>query len=148
MIYPLVRDLAADGIPVVVTCRVLHFTPQAFYRWRADPISNRDWSDAHLVDAALAIHAGDPVSGYRFIADELEAEHGICARRRGGIHALWDRGEAAAGNSITTGVAEVSAAGNRAVTPCTLALQPKSSGASSGMCFHSPSAVLKLTSSV
>jgi hypothetical protein len=31
MIYPLVRDLATDGIPVVVTCRVLGFSPQGFY---------------------------------------------------------------------------------------------------------------------
>ena len=79
MIYPLVRDLAADEIPVVVTCRVLGFSPQAFYKWRANPVSARDWDDAHLIDAALAIHADDPVFGYRFIADELEAEHGITA---------------------------------------------------------------------
>ena len=79
MIYPLVRDLAADEIPVVVTCRVLGFSPQAFYKWRAHPVSSREWNDAHLVDAALAIHADDPVFGYRFIADELEAEHSISA---------------------------------------------------------------------
>jgi len=77
MIYPLVRDLAADGIPVVVTCRVLGFTPQAFFKWRANPVCKRDWDDAHLVDAAREIHADDPVFGYRFIADELRAEHGI-----------------------------------------------------------------------
>jgi hypothetical protein len=52
MIYPLVRDLAADGIPVTVTCRVLGFSPQAFHKWRANPISAREWSDAHLIDAA------------------------------------------------------------------------------------------------
>lgn len=79
MIYPLVRELAAGGIPVVVTYRVLGFSPQAFYKWRTDPVSMRDWDDAHLVDAALAIHADDPVFGYRFIADELTAEHGIAA---------------------------------------------------------------------
>jgi len=79
MIYPLVRDLAADGIPVVVTCRVLGFSPQGFYKWRKNPVSIRDWSDAHLVDAALTVHAEDPVFGYRFIADELKAEHGISA---------------------------------------------------------------------
>ena len=45
MMYPLVRDLAADGIPVVVTCRVLGFSPQAFYKWRANPVSKRDWDD-------------------------------------------------------------------------------------------------------
>jgi transposase InsO family protein len=79
MIYPLVRDLAADGIPVVVTCRVLGFTPQAFYKWRSNPVSRRDWSDAHLVEAARQVHADDPAFGYRFIADELAAEHGIRA---------------------------------------------------------------------
>jgi hypothetical protein len=52
MIYPLVRDLASDGIPVVVTCRVLGFSPQGFYKWRANPLTQRDWDDAHLVDAA------------------------------------------------------------------------------------------------
>ena len=35
MRYPLVRDLAAEGIPVAVTCRVLGFSKQAFYKWRA-----------------------------------------------------------------------------------------------------------------
>ena len=30
MTYPLVLDLAADGIPVAVTCRVLGFSTQAF----------------------------------------------------------------------------------------------------------------------
>ena len=79
MSYPLVLDLATEGIPVVVTCRVLGFSPQAFYGWRSSPVSTRDWDDAHLVDAALAVHADDPVFGYRFIADELEAEHGIKA---------------------------------------------------------------------
>lgn len=79
MIYPLVRDLACDGIPVKVTCRVLGFSPQAFYKWRASPVSDRDWSDAHLVDAARQIHADDPTFGYRFIADELKAERGMAA---------------------------------------------------------------------
>lgn len=79
MIYPLVRELASDGIPVKVTCRVLGFSPQGFYKWRKDPVSARDWSDAHLIDAARQIHADDPEFGYRFIADELAAEYGIGA---------------------------------------------------------------------
>lgn len=79
MIYPLVRDLASDGIPVKVTCRVLGFSHQAFYKWRAKPVSDRDWSDAHLVNAAHDIHADDPEFGYRFITDELRAERGIMA---------------------------------------------------------------------
>ena len=58
MMYPLVLDLAADGIPVTVTCRVLGFSKQAFYRWRAKPCSDRDWADAHLVNAAVVIPPG------------------------------------------------------------------------------------------
>ena len=71
MKYPLVLDLAADGIPVAVTCRVLGFSKQAFYAWRQDPVSQRDWDEAHLINAAVDIHADDPAFGYRFIADEL-----------------------------------------------------------------------------
>ena len=35
--YPLVRELAADGIPVTVTCRVLKIARQPYYRWLAAP---------------------------------------------------------------------------------------------------------------
>ncbi|SDX63756.1 Transposase InsO and inactivated derivatives [Amycolatopsis xylanica] len=38
----------------------------------------RDWDDAHLINAALDIHADDPGDGYRFIADEL-AQRGFIA---------------------------------------------------------------------
>ena len=78
MTYSLVEDLAADGIPVAVTCRVLGFSKQAFYAWKRSPVSRRDVDDAHLIDAALDIHHDDPAFGYRFIADELPA-HGIVA---------------------------------------------------------------------
>ncbi len=72
MMYPLVTDLADEGIPVVLTCGVLGFSKQAYYKWRADPVSQRDWDDAHLINAAIDIHHDDPEFGYRFIADELE----------------------------------------------------------------------------
>ena len=81
MRYPLVLDLAADPdhlIPVAVTCRVLGFSTQAFYAWKADPVGSRDWKDAHLINAARDIHHDDPTFGYRFICDELPA-HGISA---------------------------------------------------------------------
>jgi putative transposase len=78
MIYPLVRELAAENIPVAVTCRVLGFSKQAFYKWCANPISQRDWEDAHLINAAVDIHADDPAFGYRFIADQLH-ERGLTA---------------------------------------------------------------------
>ena len=80
MICPLVHDLAADGIPVVVTCRVLGFSKQAYYKWRANPVTDRDWDDAHLLNAAVDIHHDDPEFGYRFIADELE-QLGVTASR-------------------------------------------------------------------
>ena len=67
MTYPLVVDLAADGIPVEQSCQVLGFSRQAFYAWRAQPVSQREWDDAHLVDAIIDIHADDPEFGYRFI---------------------------------------------------------------------------------
>ena len=71
MSYPLVRDLAADAIPVAVTCRVLGFSTQAFHKWNRSPVTDRDWDDAHLINAAIDIHHDDPEFGYRFIADEL-----------------------------------------------------------------------------
>jgi len=84
--FPLVRDLAAEGIPVRLTCRVLGFSPQAFYKWRATPCSARDWADAHVVNVIVEIHADDPEFGYRFIADELErAGHDLGERR---VHRL------------------------------------------------------------
>ena len=78
MMYPLVQELAVDGIPVTLTCRVLGFSKQAFYKWQANPVTDRDWDDAHLINTALDIHADDPVFGYRFIADQL-TERGITA---------------------------------------------------------------------
>jgi len=78
MMDPLVLDLAGDGVPVAVTCRVLGFSKQAFYAWRKNPVTQRDWDDAHLINTALVVHADDPEFGYRFIADEI-AEHGIRA---------------------------------------------------------------------
>ena len=68
MIYPLVQELAADNnIPVVVTCRVLGFSKQAFYKGQAEPVSRRDSDDAHLINAAIDIHHDDPEVGYRYI---------------------------------------------------------------------------------
>ncbi|MEV7043878.1 IS3 family transposase [Amycolatopsis sp. NPDC051061] len=79
---PLVRELAAAGAPVrvpaAVTCRVLGISRQAYYQWCAAPVCQRDWDDAHLINAALEIHADDPADGYRFIADEL-ARRGFTA---------------------------------------------------------------------
>jgi transposase InsO family protein len=82
MMFPLVLDLAADRIPVAVTCRVLGFSKQAFYQWKAAPVSRRDWDDAHLINAAVDIHHDDPEFGYRFITDELPARGVTAGRNR------------------------------------------------------------------
>jgi transposase InsO family protein len=82
MKYPLVRDLARDGYPVRVTCRVLKFSSQGYYRWLGDPICDRDWENAKLTNAAVDAHHDDPVFGYRFIADELERAGLVASERR------------------------------------------------------------------
>lgn len=93
MMYPLVLDLADDKIPVAVTCRVLGFSKQAFYQWKAKPVSDRDYDDAHLINAAIDVHHDDPEFGYRFIADELAAHGWMASRNRVGrlctLQQLW-----------------------------------------------------------
>lgn len=71
MIYPLVRDLAAEKVPVAVTCRVLKFSKQGYFKWLKTPCSRRDRENAYLTNAAVDVHHDDPAFGYRFIADEL-----------------------------------------------------------------------------
>jgi transposase InsO family protein len=72
MIYPLVRDLAAENIPVRLTCGVLGFSTTAYYKWVADPVSQRDLEDAYLTNALVDAHHDDPEFGYRFLTDELQ----------------------------------------------------------------------------
>jgi transposase InsO family protein len=82
MMFPLVVDLAAEGVPVRLACGVLGFSAQAFYKWQKRPCSDRDWADAHAINAIVDVHADDPEFGYRFIADELEqAGQRSCERR-------------------------------------------------------------------
>ncbi|CAM5461900.1 Integrase catalytic region OS=Tsukamurella paurometabola (strain ATCC 8368 / DSM / CCUG 35730/ CIP 100753 / JCM 10117 / KCTC 9821 / NBRC 16120 / NCIMB 702349 / NCTC 13040) OX=521096 GN=Tpau_0254 PE=4 SV=1 [Tsukamurella paurometabola] len=38
MMYPLVKELADDGVPVTVSCRVLKLSRQPYYRWLAAPV--------------------------------------------------------------------------------------------------------------
>jgi putative transposase len=82
MIYPLVTDLADEGIPVAVTCRVLGFSKQGYFKWRANPICDRDLSDAYLINDAIDAHTDDPGFGYRFISDELEALGHVASENR------------------------------------------------------------------
>jgi transposase InsO family protein len=82
MMFPLVRELAEDNIPVVLSCGVLGFSPQAYYKWLNAPVCQRDLDDAYLTNAIVDVHADDPEFGYRFIADELEAAGHVASERR------------------------------------------------------------------
>ncbi|WP_454170838.1 IS3 family transposase [Microbacterium maritypicum] len=68
--YPLVTELAAAGIPVTVTCRVLKLSRQPYYRWLADPITSREVVEAYRANALFDAHRDDPEFGHRLLADE------------------------------------------------------------------------------
>jgi putative transposase len=82
MSYPLVRDLAAVGIPVRLTCGVLGHSTQAYYAWLSSPVSRRDLEDAYVTNALIDAHADDPEFGYRFLADEVERAGHLAGERR------------------------------------------------------------------
>ncbi|MBQ6640610.1 MAG: IS3 family transposase [Saccharopolyspora sp.] len=73
MMYPLVQELAADGIPVTVTCRVLKLARQPYYRWLKDAVTTADRVAADRANALFDAHRDDPEFGYRLLADEAEA---------------------------------------------------------------------------
>ena len=84
--FPLVRELAAadasSRVSVAVACRVLGFSKQAYYQWRRKPVSDRDWGEAHLINAAREIWDEDPGQGYRLICDELVDDGWQVSERR------------------------------------------------------------------
>ena len=66
------RELADDGIPVAVSCRVLKLSRQPYYRWLATPVPEADVVEAYRANALFDAHADDPEFGYRYLADEAE----------------------------------------------------------------------------
>jgi putative transposase len=70
MMYPLVRELAVDGIPVTVTCRVLKIARQPYYRWLAASVTDAELTEAYRANALFDAHVDDPEFGYRFLVDE------------------------------------------------------------------------------
>ncbi len=67
------KELAADGIPVAVTCRVLDLARQPYYRWLAAPVTEAELAEAYRANALFDAHRDDPEFGYRFLADEAES---------------------------------------------------------------------------
>ncbi len=70
MMYPLVRELAADGVPVTVTCRVLKIARQPYYRWLGCAVTDAELEQAYRANALFDAHRDDPEFGYRFLLDE------------------------------------------------------------------------------
>ena len=70
MMYPLVSELAADGVPVAVSCRVLKLARQPYYRWLAAPVTRSEVVEAYRANALFDAHRDDPEFGHRLLADE------------------------------------------------------------------------------
>ncbi|MFC5273726.1 IS3 family transposase [Brachybacterium sacelli] len=71
--YPLVSELAADGIPVAVSLRVLKLSRQPYYRWLHQQVTAAELTEAYRANALLDAHRDDPEFGYRFLAGEAAA---------------------------------------------------------------------------
>lgn len=81
MMYPLVSELANDGVPVTVACRVLKLARQPYYRWREAPVGQAEWVQAHRINALHDAHGEDPTFGYRFLAHEARRAGWQMSRR-------------------------------------------------------------------
>ena len=78
---PVAHELAADGIPVAVSCRVLKLSRQPYYRWLKSPVPARELVQAYRANALHDAHLEDPEFGHRFLADEARwAGEGMCDR--------------------------------------------------------------------
>ncbi|BDZ61088.1 IS3 family transposase ISBli17 [Demequina sediminis] len=77
------KELAADGIPVAVTCRVLKLARQPYYRWLDSPVTDAELVAAHRANALFDAHKDDPEFGYRFLVDEARVAGEPMAERTG-----------------------------------------------------------------
>ena len=73
--------LAADGVPVAVSLRVLKLSRQPYYRWRKQQFTESELVEAYWANALFDAHRDDPEFGYRFLAGEAaEASEVMCER--------------------------------------------------------------------
>jgi putative transposase len=84
MSFRLVRELATDGKPAVVACRVLGVSPSGCYEWRDRAPSARAVADADLGAQIVEIHAmSRGTYGAPRVHAELRLGRGIhCGRKR------------------------------------------------------------------
>jgi transposase InsO family protein len=76
-----VRDLAASGIPAVVSLEVLGLSRSPFYRWLEQPVTDSELAEAYLANAIFDAHRDDPEFGYRFLFDEVTAAGHVVSER-------------------------------------------------------------------
>ena len=72
MIFPVVRELARDGVPVATACRVLEVSTSGFYEWAGRGPTGRDWDQALLMNTIHDVHAASyGTYGHRRVHAEL-----------------------------------------------------------------------------
>ncbi|MCM3331400.1 IS3 family transposase [Kocuria palustris] len=79
--YPLVSELAADGIPVSVSLRVLKLSRQPYYRWRNQGVTTAELAEAYRANALFNAHRDDPEFGSRFLVEEARAAGEVMCER-------------------------------------------------------------------
>ena len=105
--FPLVGELAGDGVPVTVTCRVLKLCRRQYYRWIDCPVSRAELDEAWVANAIFDAHRDDPEFGHRRdpgppggdLRHQREQRHGD---HRGAVVPDMEAGEPALG--VPTGV--------------------------------------------
>ena len=66
---------------MVLTCRVLKISPQVYYRWLTEPVTNAELDQAYRANALFDAHRDDPEFGYRYLHEEaVEAGQPMAAR--------------------------------------------------------------------
>lgn len=83
---PLAQELAArtgrKHVPVAVTCRVLGFSTQSYYKWLKTPVSAQEIEEQELIGKLHELHEEDPEGVHRVLADDLEdAGYRVSERR-------------------------------------------------------------------
>ncbi|MFE3165414.1 hypothetical protein [Streptomyces sp. NPDC059224] len=66
------KEPAADGMPVTVTCRVLKLARQPHQRWLDKPVADAALEEAHRANALFNAHREEPEFGCR-LADEARS---------------------------------------------------------------------------
>ena len=63
-------ELAADGIPVTVSCRVLKLARAPYYRWVREPVGPAERLRQQRIAVLADAHEEEPEFGYRLLADD------------------------------------------------------------------------------